>query len=158
MKNINLLILFLLITKSVCCQDSILIKKDMEMVGAKIFDLLRKTPRDEIKKMHEETYLISLYIKDSVIKSIEIFSKPNLVLAVSVNYLLQQVVDEVKLASIREKHLLFLVSIINSSGKQNRPKEPQSFASDFDKLYADLKNYGLFSTMKITLSADKGMK
>ncbi|MBL7702965.1 MAG: hypothetical protein JNM14_11995 [Ferruginibacter sp.] len=157
MKNINLLFFFLLITKPVCCQDSILIKKDMEMVGAKIFNLLQKTPRDQVKKMNEETYLLSLYIKDSVIKSIEIFSKPNLVLAASTNYLLQQIVNEVKLVSMREKHLLFLVSIINSSGKKNRPKEYKSSALDFERLYAELKNYGLFSSMKITLSADKGM-
>ncbi len=155
----TLLFIVIFFTKTVYCQDSALIKKDTENIGAKVFELLRKMPKEEIKKMHEETYLISVYVKDSVVKSLELFSKPNFVLAASTNNLLQQLVNSFKIKSYNEKHFLLIVSIINSSrSKENRPKANQTFVGDFDKLHANLKNYGLNSSIKVTLSADKAVQ
>lgn len=131
----------------------------MENIGAKIFELPGITPREKIKKMHEETYLISGYVKDSVIRSLEVFSKPNSVLTDSVKLLFQEVIDFYKLISFQEKHILLLLSINNSSRKpENRPKENQTFISEISKLYSSFKNYGLWGSISFNISADKGMK
>jgi len=158
MKNIILFFLFLFITASVFCQDSALIKKDIQDIGSRIFQLLQKMPKEDIKKINEETYLISFYVKDSVIRSLEVLSKPNSVLAGSVKLLFQEVINRYKLISFQEKHILFLLSINNSSRKpENRPKEKQIFVSDIGKLYASFKNYGLWGSISFHKSADKGM-
>ena len=52
-------------------------EKDIANISSKIFQLLQKTPREEVKKINEETFLVSLYIKDSVVKSTEVFAKAN---------------------------------------------------------------------------------